>query len=119
MRALIGTFLGIALAVMALSLSPSAAPEEQLRFTPAEVVSTAEANYPANTVIGGTVVLQVTVDETGAIEAVRALRSLSPFTAEAERSVRLWKFRPARLEGEPVRSSVTVAFTFVPPVLSK
>lgn len=117
MRALVGILAAITLLGATPALTPAAGPEEQLRFAPAEVVSTAEATYPANTVIGGTVVLQVTVDERGAIADVRPVRSLPPFTDEAIRTVKKWKFRPALLGGEPVESPVTVAFTFVPPAL--
>ena len=97
------------LAVMAAAQSPEkAAP----RFDPAEVVSTAELFYPPMSVGFGTVVLEVTLDESGAIEKVKVIRDIKSLTPEAEKCLRKWSFRPARLNGRPVRSIIPVAFTF-------
>jgi TonB family protein len=88
---------------------------ESPRFDPPAVVSTVEAIYPLQSVASGTVVLEVALDDTGKITAVRVVRGIPSLTESAERSVRHWKFRPARLDGAPVNSKVVVAFSFVPP----
>ncbi len=94
---------------------PAAAPEKVApRFEPIEVVSTVEPVYPANVVSWGTVILQLTVDEAGALDGIKVLRDVPPFTEEAQRAVKKWKFRAARLDDEPVRSSVIVVFSFPP-----
>ena len=82
------------------------------RFEPAQVVSTAELYYPPNSVGFGTVVLEVTLGDSGAIENVRVIKDIKSLTPEAEKCVRKWSFRSARLDGKPVRSTIPVAFTF-------
>ena len=83
-----------------------------LRFEPAEVVSTANTYYPPLSVAFGTVVLQLTIGESGEIEEIKVLRHIPSLTEEAMRSVKKWKFKPAALDGKPVRSKMAAAFTF-------
>ena len=87
------------------------------RFEPAKAVATAEAVYPANAVNPGTVVLEVTVGTEGQIEDVKVVRAVSPFTQEALKAIRNWKFTPARLDGQPVQSVVPVSFSFSRPTV--
>ena len=82
------------------------------RFEPAQIVSTAELYYPPNSVGFGTVVLEVTLDDSGAIENVKVIKDIKSLTPEAEKCVKKWSFRPARFDGKPVRTTVPVAFTF-------
>ena len=87
------------------------------RFEPAKAVATAEAVYPANAVNPGTVVLEVTIGSSGQIEDVKAVRAASPFTQEALAAVRKWKFSPAKLDGQPIRSVIPVSFSFSQPTV--
>lgn len=87
----------------------------QARFDPPSVVSAAQAIYPLDSVASGTVVLEVSLDETGKITGVRVVQGIPSLTVEAQRSIRKWRFRPARLNGENVPSKFSAAFTFVPP----
>jgi len=66
-------------------------------------------------VASGTVVLEVALDEAGKISDVRVVRGIASLTEPAERSVRQWKFRPAKMDGKPLPSKIPVAFSFVPP----
>ena len=104
----------ILIAVLSLAAITAAQRPERAapRFEPAEVVSTAELYYPPNSVGFGTVVLAVTLDESGAIENVKVIKDIKSLTPEAEKCVRKWSFRPARLGGRPVPTIVPVAFTF-------
>jgi TonB family protein len=86
-----------------------------MRFDAPSVISAAEAAYPLNSISSGTVVLEVTLESSGAISDVRVVRGIPSLTEAAERSIRQWKFRPAQLNGESVRSKIAVAFSFVPP----
>jgi TonB family protein len=86
-------------------------------FEPAKVISAAEPVYPANVVNPGTVVLEVTVGETGRAENVSVVRAMPPFTEEALKAVQKWEFEPAKLDGEPIRSRVPVAFSFSRPTV--
>ncbi|MBI1750285.1 MAG: TonB family protein [Acidobacteria bacterium] len=113
MRRLIGT---LALLALFASLSLAQRPEETgPRLEPVEIVSTAELYYPITSVAFGTVVLQVTVDSSGAIEDIKVIKDIKSLTPEAVKCVKQWKFRPARLDGKPVRSTIAVAFTFINP----
>lgn len=85
------------------------------RFDPPVVTSVVDAAYPLQSVASGTVVLEVSLDDTGAISDVRVVRAIPSLTEPAERSVRQWRFQPAKLDGKPVASKVPVAFSFVPP----
>jgi TonB family protein len=87
------------------------------RFEPAKVVSTAEAVYPANAVNPGTVVLEVTVGTSGQIEDVKVIRAVAPFTQEALTAIRNWRFSPAKLDGQPIRSVIPVSFSFSRPTV--
>ncbi len=86
-------------------------------YKPPQVLSAVDAAYPVNSVAFGTVVLEVELDAAGKIARVKVVRDIPPLTASAEQAVRQWKFRPARLDGRPVPSSLPVAFTFVRPDL--
>ena len=92
--------------------------ENSSRFVPAQVISTAEALYPPNVVNPGTVVLEVTVEVSGEIESVKVVRDAPGFTRAAQTAIHKWKFRPARLDGQPVRSTIPVAFSFGQPLIT-
>jgi len=110
----------VAMFVLSTGLSLTQKPEEAPpRFAPAEIVSAADAYYPVNSVAFGTVVLQVTIGPSGKPEQVRVARDIPSLTPEALRAVKKWKFRPATLDGKPVRSVIAVAFTFVSPYRSR
>lgn len=63
----------------------------------------------------GTVLLAVTVDETGRIDAIDVLRSVPGLDEAAIAAVRRWTFRPAEYDGQRVRGSVTVGIEFSAP----
>src|SRR5262245_12208172 len=44
---------------------------------------------------GGEVLLEVTVDRTGAITAIKPLRETATFTERMVQSVRTWRFKPS------------------------
>ncbi|MFZ0639540.1 MAG: energy transducer TonB [Candidatus Acidiferrales bacterium] len=85
------------------------------KYEPPTVISTAEALYPINSVASGTVVLEVHLDENGAIDSVEVLHSIPSLTAPAITAVKKWKFGAAKLDGHGIASVIPVAFTFVPP----
>lgn len=109
----------IALVLIAGIAAPLRAQDKPSRFEPAEVVSTVETVYPPNAVNPGTVVLDVTVSPSGEVESVKVVRDAPGFTSEAQRVIQKWKFRPAKLDGQPIRSVVAVAFSFGQPLIWK
>ena len=84
-------------------------------FIPPSVVTATEAVYPLQSVVSGTVVLEVSLDTVGKITDIRVVRGISSLTEPAEHSVREWIFQPANLDGKSVSSKIVVAFSFVPP----
>ncbi len=61
----------------------------------------------------GTVVVEAIIDEEGCIRATRALKGLrNGLTEEALHAVRMWVFRPATLEGKPVKVYYVLTVNF-------
>jgi TonB family protein len=102
---LTGAVLFAAMSVAASSLANYQAPE---------IAQAGEVNYPPNSVAYGIVVLDVTVDAGGEVQDVQAVRDVVSLTPEAIRAVKGWKFRPARLNGKPIRSRTAIAVAFSP-----
>jgi len=114
MKASIGLIMCLALFSVTLSARGQKAPAD---FQPPQVISTVEPSYPADTVAGGTVVLNVTVGSNGEVKNVQVLQGASGFTQQAVATVKKWKFAPARLDGRPVMASLPVAFSFSQPIV--
>jgi len=85
------------------------------RFDPPTVISVVDAVYPVQSLVSGTVVLEVSLDENGKITGVRVVKGIASLTEPARDSVLQWKFTGAKLDGKPVPSKITAAFSFVPP----
>jgi len=115
MRPLAGKLAALALSAGLLGVQKPA--NVSVQFEPAQIVSAAEAFYPPTSIASGTVVLRLTVGESGQVEDVRVVRDIPSLTQEAVRSAMKWKFRPAALDGRPIRTGVVAAFTFVNPTL--
>jgi protein TonB len=62
--------------------------------------------------VEGVVILDVIIDEHGTVTSTRVLKSVALLDQAAIDAVRLWRFTPARLNGEaiPVVMTVTVSF---------
>lgn len=98
---------------------PANQPKDQLQFEPPEVVSAAFPNYPARSVAFGTVVLEVTIGETGEVEDVKVVRDIASLTPEAIRALKKWKFKPARSGSKSVRAEMALAFVFRLPLVCR
>lgn len=88
--------------------------ESNLLFQSAGLVSATDIPYPIESIAIGTVVLEVTVSERGNVEEVRPIREIQSLTDVAIESVKIWHFKPASLNGRPIRSRTAVAVTFNP-----
>jgi len=66
--------------------------------------------------VQGVVIMEIVVDESGAVADARVLRSIPLLDAAALEAVKQWQFQPTELEGRPVPVivTVTVQFTGVP-----
>ena len=87
------------------------------KYVPPQVAATAPAPYPPTSIAEGTVIFDLTIGTGGNVEGVQVVRGVASLTEAAERSVRQWKFRPATLDGKPLRAEAVVAFTFTRPVV--
>jgi TonB family protein len=81
-------------------------------FEPVQVLQVVDPVYPRASVACGVVILKVTVSAAGEVESTKVIRGIPSLTQAAERAVKQWKFRPAKLDGSPVRSFLVVSFAF-------
>jgi TonB family protein len=65
-------------------------------------------------IMAGTVVLNLHIDEKGSISEVEVIKSIPSLDEPSLHAARNWHFRPARYDGKPIRSTTTVAFVFLP-----
>ncbi len=62
--------------------------------------------------VGGTVVLKATISKTGVIENLRVVSGPSMLTQAAIDAVRSWRYRPYKLDNDPVEIETTVSVIF-------
>jgi TonB family protein len=86
-------------------------------FHPAEVTAATYAKYPVNTVVSGTVVLDVTVGKDGKVASQKVIQGVVPLTTASIEAVTSWQFQAAKYKGNPAASHVGVAFVFPSPAL--
>lgn len=60
----------------------------------------------------GMVILEATIDETGAVRDVKVLRSIALLDQAAIDAVKKWRYTPTKLNGVPVPILLTVTVTF-------
>ena len=80
-----------------------------MRLSDAELEYSDRARYQR---IEGFVVLETVIDTGGGVESVRVMRGLRGCTVQAIRSIRQWKFKPAMLDGKPIKVYYTVTVKF-------
>ena len=74
-----------------------------------------EPDYPGVAVsakVSGTVILEATVNEAGAVTDVKLLRSILLLDKAAIQAVQQWRYQPLILNGQPVPFILTVTLTF-------
>jgi TonB family protein len=88
-------------------------------LTPPSLASRAEATYPPEALrdrLSGTVGLELTVDQTGAVSSARVTVSAGHgFDEAALEAVKKFVFGPALRNGRPVRSTLQLSYEFHPP----
>jgi TonB family protein len=73
--------------------------------------------YPPRGMGDGIVVLEVAVDETGAVGPVKVVQSSPAFDQAAVDAGKMWSFQPAMRNGQPVASFAYLVFGFRQPVV--
>jgi protein TonB len=79
------------------------------------LITRVEPEYPGVAVAGkisGTVILEATVDESGAVTDVSVLRSIVLLDKAAIKAVKQWKYQPLMLNGQAVPFILVVTVTF-------
>lgn len=82
---------------------------------PPVLIQRIEPEYPETARrarVEGKVFLQAIINEQGQVEAVKVLRSHPLLDDAAIAAVRRWRYKPATLDGQPVRVYFTVQVTF-------
>ena len=84
-------------------------------YVPVGVLSFTYPAYPANSVAWGSVVVQFTVDGSGAIKDVDFLHPMEGFNSLVSDALKKWRFQAATFNGKPITSKTTIAFVFQTP----
>ena len=102
------------------AVTPAAKPTGPIRaggqVNSPQRITYVEPTYPAaakSVRLEGNVILEATIDESGAVRDVRVLRSIPLLDQAAIAAVSRWRYTPTRLNGVavPVLLTVTVSFT--------
>jgi TonB family protein len=84
-------------------------------YVPVGILSFAYPDYPVNSVVWGSVLVQATVDSAGEVKDVKLLHGMANFNSFAQEALKKWRFRPGTLRGKPVTSKIVIAFIFQSP----
>jgi hypothetical protein len=84
-------------------------------YVPVGILSFAYPDYPVNSVVWGSVLVQATVGTAGEVKDVKLLHRMAPFNSFAQEALKKWRFRAGTLRGKPVTSKIVIAFIFQPP----
>jgi len=85
---------------------------EDVHFRPAEVERVGDIAKPVTVLAYGNVVLDLVISEKGEVENIEVRRDVPSLTDVAIHSVQEWTFQPAKLNGQPLASRLTVAVSF-------
>jgi hypothetical protein len=80
-------------------------------------VSISDPGYMATSIAEGQVILELRLTETGAIQNVRVINTISGLNEFTERAVRSWRFAPALSNGTPVPGTVIAVVSYLRPVV--
>jgi TonB family protein len=84
-------------------------------YVPVGILSFAYPDYPVNSVVWGSVLVQATVDSAGEVKDVKLLHGMANFDSFAQEALKKWRFRAGTVRGKPTTSKVVIAFIFQPP----
>jgi TonB family protein len=77
-------------------------------IVPAQVISPRQSAYLETPIPADAVLLEVTINPQGELDDVQVLLDSHGKASEALREIQNWKFRPAMIEGKPIRSTIPV-----------
>jgi len=104
----------------ALALSPFSLSADDTIYTSVDVnpvpVKTPPPNYPSEMKragVGGIVAVTIVINEKGTVDSARVAKSSNPaFEPPALEAVKKWVFKPAKKDGAPVKTRVTIPIRF-------
>jgi protein TonB len=103
---------------------PPAAPREPVHvggeIRPPVLLQRVEPSYPDLALrahVEGTVILEAIIDERGAVQRVKVLRSIALLDKAAIDAVEQWRYSPVILNGTPVPVILTVVLSFKIPAV--
>ena len=99
-------------------IPPAHSDEASYDYVPVGILSFAYPDYPINSVVWGSVLVQATVDSAGEIKDVNVLHGMPNFNSFAQEALKKWRFRAGTLRGKPVTSKIVIAFIFQSPYSS-
>jgi outer membrane biosynthesis protein TonB len=108
-------FASFAIATAAHPAKQAARPVNQkVKLEPPRLTTASPIPYPPNTVAAGMVTLCVSLDAAGKITDLQPLRDIPALTSPALNAVKSWAFAPAKLNEQPLASTISVNVVFVP-----
>lgn len=96
----------------------TSAPTPKWEVVPAVLVQKVQPVYPQGIRtlnVDATVILKVDINESGAVSRVRALHGRAEFQNAAMDAVRQWRYKPATVAGQAVKSTAEVELKFRSP----
>jgi len=80
------------------------------------IINLPKPRYPAYAKFrpGGTVKVEVLIDEKGKVESAKVVSGHPFFRAAALKAARKAKFEPYRISGKPVKARAIIVYNFVP-----
>lgn len=109
-----GMRLGRMLLVGVLVVAPGAQGQADEGYRGVGVAQAGEITYPVNSRSAGMVTLDVSVDASGAVQKIKVVRDMAPFTSAAESGLKSWKFTPAMADGQPTAAKARISVVFNP-----
>lgn len=89
---------------------------KQARREPMRIIQTTEAIFPiglSRTIREGEARVVISVDATGQLRDLLVIGyTKKPFAEEAVRTLREWRYEPAKVDGEPVSATAEISFRF-------
>jgi periplasmic protein TonB len=85
------------------------------RFNPAHLLYHFDPDYPSEAKqqdIEGTVILRLSIDTSGSVDSARLLSGPPLLVPAAISAVKNWRYLPALLNGQPVKSEQDVSIEF-------
>jgi TonB family protein len=93
-------------------LVPADMEAAEVTYTPPVPIEVTEAAYPVNSVATGAVVVIVVVERDGQVSEAKVVKSVKSLDEASVYAAKQWRFEPAQLDGQPIRSKASISFVY-------